>query len=131
MKFPAAIPEVPVKDVAKASLHYVHVLGFTLDWHDKQGGIAGISRGDCRLFLTDSSFRQTYKNDGPVLFWFNLNSKSEVDRLFDDWKSSHAIVLSEPEDKPWKLREFTINDLDGNFLRVFYDFGTAEQDQSS
>jgi len=24
--------------------------------------------------------------------------------------------------KPWKLREFTAADLDGNLIRVFYDF---------
>jgi hypothetical protein len=31
--------------------------------------------------------------------------------------------VSEPEDKPWRLREFTTADLDGNRIRVFYDFG--------
>jgi hypothetical protein len=31
-------------------------------------------------------------------------------------------VVSQPEDKPWKLHEFTAADPDGNLLRVFYDF---------
>jgi hypothetical protein len=35
---------------------------------------------------------------------------------------SAAKIVSEPEDKPWKLREFTSADLDGNLIRVFYDF---------
>ena|ERR1700760_1888226 len=131
MRFSPAVPEVPVKDLAKASVHYVNALGFKLDWHDEQSGIAGISREDCRLFLTNSSFRQTYKNDDPVLFWINLHRKDEVDNLFNEWKSSQAMILSEPEDKPWKLREFMIRDLDGNLIRVFYDFGTVERDQSS
>jgi hypothetical protein len=33
-----------------------------------------------------------------------------------------ARVVSEPESKPWNLHEFTAMDLDGNLLRVFYDF---------
>ena len=131
MRFPAAVPEVPVKDSAKAAAHYVDVLGFTLDWHDEDSGIAGLSRGDCRLFLADRNFRQTYGNEAPALIWLNLQSKNEVDDLCKEWRSAQAIILSEPEDKPWKLREFILNDLDGNFIRVFHDFGTAERDHSS
>lgn len=59
---------------------------------------------------------------GPILFWLNLDSKAEVDELFAQWKAAHATIVSEPEDKPWKLREFIAADLDGNLLRVFYDF---------
>jgi hypothetical protein len=36
-------------------------------------------------------------------------------------EAAHANIVSAPEDKPWKLREFTVADLDG-FIRVFYDF---------
>ncbi len=130
MRLPAAVPEVPVNDSARAVAHYVNVLGFTLDWHDEKSGIAGISKGDCRLFLADSSFRQTYGNKAPAVIWLNLQTKSEVDDLYKEWRSAQAIILTEPEDKPWKLREFILNDLDGNFIRVFHDFGTAERDQS-
>jgi uncharacterized glyoxalase superfamily protein PhnB len=51
---------------------------------------------------------------GPILFWLNLDSKAEVDELFAQWKAAHAKIVSEPEDKPWKLREFMAADLDGN-----------------
>lgn len=130
MRFPAAVPEVPVKEIAKAAAHYVGVLGFTLDWHDEGSGIAGVSRGDCRLFLADGNFRQTYGNEAPALIWLNLQSGNEVDDLCREWKSARAIIVSEPEDKPWKIREFIVRDLDGNFIRVFYDFGTAEKDRA-
>jgi len=46
--FPAAVPEIPAASVDKAA-YYVNTLGFTFDWGDEQGGIAGISRGKCRL----------------------------------------------------------------------------------
>jgi uncharacterized glyoxalase superfamily protein PhnB len=122
MTFPVPIPEVPAANVARAAEYYVKNLGFTLDWGNDEGGIAGVSRGSCRLFLTNRAFRESYGNVGPVLFWLNLHSKAEVNELCEQWKISRAKIVAEPEDKPWKLREFTAADLDGNLIRVFYDF---------
>jgi hypothetical protein len=122
MRFPAAVPEIPVASIDQASAYYVEKLGFTLDWGDEQDGIAGISRNDCRLFLTNRSFREGYHNEGKVLFWINLESKTEVDELFAEWNAAQATMVSNPEDKPWRLREFVTADLDGNLIRVFYDF---------
>jgi uncharacterized glyoxalase superfamily protein PhnB len=122
MKFPTPVPEVPAANVDKAAAYYVHALGFTLDWGGERDGIAGISRENCRLFITSPSFRESHGNKSPILFWLNLHSKTEVDELFLQWKAAHAKIVSEPEDKPWKLHEFTAADLDGNLIRVFYDF---------
>ncbi len=122
MIFPAPVPEIPAADAGKAAAYYVDALGFKLDWGDNQGGIAGISRGNCRLFLTNRAFRQSYGNVGPIVVWLNLESKGEVDELFAEWKAARARLVSEPADMPWKLREFVAADLDGNLIRVFYDF---------
>jgi uncharacterized glyoxalase superfamily protein PhnB len=123
MRFPAAVPEIPVASIDKASAYYVEKLGFAFDWGDDRGGIAGISRNDCRLFLTNRSFREGYRNEGKILFWINLDSKTEVDELFAEWNAARATIVSNPEDKPWKLREFVAADIDSNLIRVFYDFG--------
>jgi hypothetical protein len=122
MTFPPAVPEIPVASIDKAADYYVSKLGFTFDWGDEKGGIAGISRGSCRLFITNGYFRQGYGNLSPIVFWLNVESKAEVDELFAEWKASQVKLLSEPGDKPWMLREFTAADLDGNLMRVFYDF---------
>lgn len=114
--------EIPATNVDKAAAYYVNTLGFTFDWGDDQGGIAGVSRGNCRLFITNRFFRESHGNIGPILFWLNLDSKAEVDELFAEWTAAHAKIISEPEDKTWKLREFMAADLDGNLIRVFYDF---------
>ena len=120
--FPAAVPEIPVRDISIASEYYQQNLGFKIDWGGEDGGIAGISKGHCRLFLTNPSFREHHGNSGPVLIWLNLNSKEEVNQLYKLWSSTQASIICAPEEKPWKLHEFTAADLDGNLLRVFYDF---------
>jgi len=122
MTFSSAVPEIPAASIDRSAAYYVNTLGFTLDWGDEQGGIAGISRGNCRLFITNRTFREGFGNSCPIVIWINLQSKAEVDELFAEWKAAHAKIVSEPEDKPWKLREFLAADSDGNFIRVFYDF---------
>jgi len=121
-EFPAAVPEIPVTDMNAALDYYESKLGFNIDWGGAGGGIAGISKGDCRMFLTDRDFRAPHGNAPPVMIWLNLNSKQEVDELYEIWKASEATIISAPESKPWKLHEFTASDLDGNLFRVFYDF---------
>lgn len=121
-EFPAAVPEIPVTEMNKALQYYERILGFDLDWGGAEGGIAGISKGHCRMFLTNRDFREHRGNASPVVIWLNLNSKKEVDELFEIWNASRATISSPPESKPWKLHEFTASDLDGNQFRVFYDF---------
>jgi uncharacterized glyoxalase superfamily protein PhnB len=124
-EFPGAVPEIPVSDLKKALAYYERHLGFTIDWGEDGGNIAGISKGQCRLFLTDEFFRERrYRNVGPVLVWINLDSKEAVDELYNLWSASEAKIVSPPESKPWKLHEFTAADPDGNLFRVFYDFST-------
>ena len=74
------------------------------------------------MFLTNPQFRAVDGPHSPVIVWLNLNSRQEVDQLFERWKDAGAKILEAAEDKPWNLREFRVADLDGNQLRVFYDF---------
>lgn len=127
--FPGAVPEIPVKEITKAAAYYESRLGFSIDWGGEDGGIAGISRGQCRMFLTNGAFREQYGNAAPVLIWLNLGGKEEVDELYDLWHKSQAKIVSAPESKPWGLHEFTVADLDGNLFRVFYDFATPEREK--
>ena len=120
--FPKAVPEIPVANVESAAEYYVNALGFHFDWGNDQGGIGGISQGECRIFLTNRPFREYYGNGGTTVVWLNVDSKRQVDELYERWRDAGARILAEPEDKPWGLREFRAGDLDGNQLRVFYDF---------
>ncbi len=119
--FPSAVPEIPVENVRKACAYYEACLGFHRDWGDE--GFGQVSRGSCRLFLSDRAFRESYGlAGGPLVIWLNLNNKQEVDELHAEWSRRRARIVSQPESKPWHLHEFTASDEDGNLLRVFYDF---------
>lgn len=130
-QFPGAVPEIPVSDINRAAAYYESNLGFSIDWGGEDGGIAGISQGHCRMFLTNRAFREAHGNVGPVVIWLNLDSKEEVNELYALWSGSQAKIISQPESKPWGLHEFTVEDLDGNLFRVFYDFATPEREKNS
>jgi len=93
--FPQAVPEIPVSNVEQAAGYYVTVLGFSFDWGDDDGGIGGISQGDCRMFLANELFRAVHGPRSPVIVWLNLNSKQEVDELSERWKQlvDESLVL--------------------------------------
>lgn len=126
-KFPGAIPELAVSDLARAAAYYESCLGFQWDWGVE--GIGQVSRGDCRIFLTDGPFRGAEVQSTPVVVWLNVGSRFEVDELHAAWSGRGARIVETPESKPWNLYEFTVADLDGNRFRVFYDFAWEMPDR--
>jgi len=101
------------------------------------GWVGGISQADSRIFLQQRVAGRA-RDNVPVLYkcvvpgaicsngrschLLNLNSRPEVDELYYRRNEAGARILAEPEDKPWRLREFSVGDLDGNEPRVFYEF---------
>jgi len=130
-EFPGAVPEIPVTDIVAAAAYYQKAFGFTLDWGGEELGLAGISRGSCRMFLANQHYRERYGNRAPTLTWLNLDSREDVDALYRAWSAADARLLSAPESKPWGLHEFTAADLDGNLFRVFHDFATPERERGA
>ena len=126
MHFPPVCPEVPVASLAVLE-HYRDKLGFTIDWSDEQLGLAGLSRGDTRIFMSTAEYRKAMGNQPPVVLWLNLASRAEVDALYQQWTEAGARTEAPPQAKPYKLYEFLAPDPDGNVFRVFYDFGWEEK----
>jgi uncharacterized glyoxalase superfamily protein PhnB len=104
-----------------AIAYYRDQLGFRVDWFEESIHLAGLSTGQCRLFLAGPAFRSGTPSPTPQTTWLNLDSAADVDALYQAWLRAGAKLLSTPERKPWGLHEFTAEDLDGNRLRVFYD----------
>jgi len=57
-KFPGTVPEIPVRNINEAAAYNESNLGFTVDWGDEELGLAGISQGNCRLFLANSTIER-------------------------------------------------------------------------
>ena len=64
-EFPGAVPEIPVRDINEAAAYYENNLGFTVDWGGGELGLAGVSKGNCRMFLANSDYRKECGNVGP------------------------------------------------------------------
>jgi predicted lactoylglutathione lyase len=119
MKLPAPVPELPVSNITAATAEYASHMGFSVDW-TYQDYLAGISKDAARVFLrrrTPEEERHRYS----VLIWLNMASSAEVDQLHSQWKESGVRIVEKLETTPYKLRQFTAQDLDGNRLRVFFD----------
>ncbi|MCW3847625.1 VOC family protein [Sphingomonas sp. LB-2] len=125
--FPPACPEIPATDLALSLAYYRDRLGFTIDWSDEQLGLAGLSRGETRLFMTNAPYRTNLANQPPLVLWLNLANRAEIDALHREWSQAGAIVAGPPEAQPHKLYEFFAQDPDGNVWRVFYDFAWEER----
>src|SRR4029453_13679566 len=95
--FPQAVPEIPVSNVDSAAEYYVSVLGFSFDWGHDEGGIGGISQGDCRMFLTNAPFRAVHGSKSPVIVWLNLNTKQKDADLFRRSKETGAKIVEAVE----------------------------------
>ena len=126
MQFPSVCPEIPVFSIADATAYYRDRLGFTIDWADLELGLAGVSRGGTRMFMTSGDYRTVLGNRAPIVLWLNLDNRGEIDALHAEWAAAGARIIGPPEAQPHKLYEFFAEDLDGNVFRVFYDFAWEE-----
>ena len=105
-------------------------LGKFIDWLADDIGLACLSRGATRMFMTTTDYRSVMGNQGSILLWLNLDNRQEVDALYAEWTSAGAKTAEPPAAHDYnKLYEFFAEDIDGNRFRIFYD--TAWETQSS
>ena len=111
-KFHQPVPELPVKDVEKAQAFYRDKLGFTIAWIIPEKTMGAVSKDETALFL------RKHETIIPQVIWIFVDDADEMYQEFMDNK----ISISEPiETKPWGIRQFTIEDLDGNKFIFHHD----------
>jgi RimJ/RimL family protein N-acetyltransferase/catechol 2,3-dioxygenase-like lactoylglutathione lyase family enzyme len=107
-------PILEVPDVRAAAEYYRDKLGFTIEFlYGMPPTHAGIARGDwtfpaARLQLTQGE-------PAPARLFFFIGNN--IDLLEAEYRSKGVQFESSLENKPWRMREFAIRDLNGCILR--------------
>ena len=99
-------PELPVADVERAQRHYRDALGFEIGWLYPGGDIGAVSRDHAVIFLR--------RRDGPFEPAVHWMFAAEIDATYEELRSRGARIVEPLEQKPWGLRQFTVEDIDGN-----------------
>ena len=107
------VPELPVLDVERAQQHYRDAFGFEIAWLYPDKGIGAVSRGNVAIF-----FRKRQPPFEPAIHWVFAE---DIDALYQELKSFGANIVDPLEKKPWGLRQFTVEDLDGNLFYFHHD----------
>ena len=64
--------------------------------------------GDVQIFLRE----RTPDPNGAVVFFVI----GDADELYEFHRANGVEIFEEPSDKPWGFHEYTVRDLDGNYL---------------
>lgn len=100
------VPELPVADVERAQQYYRDFLGFEIGWLYPGKRIGSVSRGNVVIF-----FRSRTEPFEPAIHWVFAE---DIDATYKEFQSSGSKIVEPLEKKPWGLRQFTLEDLDGN-----------------
>ncbi len=103
------VPELPVVDVERAQQYYRDFLGFDIGWLVPDKGIGAVSRRDKVVIF----FRKRQAPFEPAIHWVFAE---DLDASYQELMASGANITEPLETKPWGLRQFTVQDLDGNLF---------------
>ncbi len=112
------IPFLPVKNLEETIKFYKEKLHFTDEWYyGTPPTDAGIGRDGLNLlFMLNPEYCGILNNDKNrfeiCLF------VSNVDEIFRDLKNNNVTILTELQNEPWNVREFSILDCNGYILRI-------------
>ncbi len=112
-RFSHPTPELPVEDVERAQQHYRDVLGFDIGWLYPGKEIGAVSRDGAAIF-----FRKRNRPFDAVVHWVFTD---DIDEMYRELQNSGANVVEPLAETPWGLRQFTIEDIDGNRFHFHCD----------
>ena len=116
-------PIFPVADVVATVRYYCAVLGFAEEWlWGEPPDFGGVRWGKIGVMFALQS-----APDSKVGGQWHSFFVDGIDALYDFHRRNGATIYSVLEAKPWGLREYTVRDLNGHYLR----FGQRGSDRSA
>lgn len=107
-----AAPVFVVNDVLRSVEHYRDVLGFKIEFtYGQPTFYAGVERDNVLIHLQAARESKRQPGQGAMNVFV-----TDVDALYQELKSRGARTLNEPKDYDYGMRDFEINDIDGNQL---------------
>ena len=104
-----AVPVLQVADIPSALTFYCEVLGFTESFRYED--YAGICQGEVQLYLCAHNLWDRPVGGGAVVI-----HADEVDLYCATVRQRGAAIRTRPADQFYGLRDFVLNDPDGNLL---------------
>jgi RimJ/RimL family protein N-acetyltransferase len=111
--FTTVAPVVPVRNL-DAALDRYRRLGFAAHAYDGPDRYGFVERGSVSVHLSEWSEHDP-RRTGAVIYLY----VSDADAVYAEWKNTGVEGrFTEPEERPYRLREFTFVDADGTAHRV-------------
>ena len=101
-----------VRDLQASRRYYKDVLGFSEDPIDAAGW-SFLTRDSFRVMLGECSNEKPASELGDHSYFAYWNV-DDVDQFYLEIVGRGALVISEPTDRPWGLREFGLRTPDGH-----------------
>ncbi|MEZ4332366.1 MAG: VOC family protein [Myxococcota bacterium] len=109
-----ATPELPVADVRATQAYYRDVFGFRIAWvYEERYG--AVYNGRTEVYLR--------QEPGPIERACVFVRVENADRVLDAYRARGANVVEEIASRPWGMREFTVEELNGHRFRIGHSCG--------
>ena len=104
-----------VHDARRSAAFYTEVLGFRVV--NEPPGWVFVARDQCMIMLGESP-EDTPASDLGCHSYVAYLRVADADSYYQHAKARGADVLSEIEDKPWGMREFSVRSPDGHRITI-------------
>ena len=100
-----------VQNLQKSIEFYTEMLGFRLLWQDEGWGF--LCRDFCQIMLGECPDDVPAFETGCHSYFAYLEVEN-IEILYQEFQSKGIKTLGNIEDKPWKMREFSLQTIDGH-----------------